>query len=253
MASFAAAAGLMLKLLLITEPPPAADAVSALLPLALMLTSLKITRPFASATRLVVPFSVPLPVLRVRPMDAPDTMFPDASAARTIIAGLIIAPATMSVGGCTKVREVATPALMLKLLLTAEVKPELLAVRALLPPRLMLRSLKVANPPATVLRVVVPLNVPVPLLKTVLTLTPLLVTLFPKVSCNWSVTAGDIVAPAVALLGPCTKTNWLAEAALMVKELLATEAEPLVAVNTLEPATLILKLVKVATPLPSVV
>src|ERR1041385_8686278 len=141
---------------------------------------------------------------------------------------------------------------MLKLLLVAELKPLLDAVNCLLPLKLTLRLLNVASPLVSVVWLVVPVNVPVPT-RTKLTDTPLLDTLFPNASFNCTVTAGLSVAPAVALLGGWTNANCEAEAALVVNELLATDAEPLVAVSVLEPLRLMLKFANVATPFPSVV
>src|ERR1051326_745655 len=253
MVNCAAAAGLILKLLLTAELAPAAEAVNALLPLTVRLKSLNAANPFVSVVRLVVPLSVPLPLLKLKLTDTPDTLFPNPSVARTVTAGLMVVPATVSVGCCTNASVLAAAALMLNVLLTALVKPELEAVSVLLPLRLMLRLLKVAKPLASLVRAVVPLKLPLPLLSVIATDTPLLATLFPNASSNCTLTAGLIATPAVAPLGPCAKTNWLAEAALMVKALLATEAEPLVAVSTLDPTRLMLKFVKVAMPLPSAV
>ena len=86
----------------------------------------------------------------------------------------------------------------------AEVKPALALVKVLLPLRLMLKSLKLARPLESVVRVVVPLNVPLPLLRLTATETPLVETLLPNASLTWTVTAGEIVVPAIALAGDCT-------------------------------------------------
>ena len=66
--------------------------------------------------------------------------------------------------------------------------------------------LNVANPAASVLLVRVPLRVPVPLLSDITTAIPE-DTLLPKASRNWTVSAGAMATPAVALLGCCTKAS----------------------------------------------
>ena len=97
---------------------------------------------------------------------------------------------------------------MVKALLTAELRPVLDAARFFEPLRLTLKSLNVAKPFASVEVVVVPPSVPEdPVSKAIVTVTPALGTLLPKLSFNCTVTAGEIRAPAVALVGCCTKTN----------------------------------------------
>lgn len=246
----AAPAALILKLALTAEPAPALEAVSALLPLRLRLKLLKVARPLPSVVWAVAPLKLPLPLLKLKLTEAPETLFPKLSVARTVTAGLMLIPATASVGGCTNTSVLAAPALMLKLLLAAELNPELLAVNTLLPARLMLRLVNVANPLASVVRVVVPLRVPVPALSARLTLTPLLDTLFPSPSCNCTVTAGLSSAPAAALLGPCTNTSCAADAGLITMLLeVALVRLPLVNTIVMLLATLCDKLVNPATPL----
>src|SRR5436190_1093920 len=97
------------------------------------------------------------------------------------------------------------PALMLKAELTAEVRPELDAVRFLEPARLMLRLLNVARPVPSVFTLVVPLSVPVPVLRDMLMPTPEVATLLLLASCNCAVTDGVMPAPEAALEGCCTK------------------------------------------------
>jgi len=92
-------------------------------------------------------------------------------------------------------------AAMLNALLTAEVRPRLVAVRFFEPARLMLKSLKVARPDALVVCVSVPLSVPVPVVNASVMLAPAIATLLPLVSCTCTVTGGVIVAPAAVLLG----------------------------------------------------
>src|SRR5437867_3962592 len=91
-------------------------------------------------------------------------------------------------------------------------KGPLLPVRFLTPARLMLRPLNVATPLTSVARVVVPLRLPLPLLRLMLAATP--ATLLPKLSCARTVTAGLMAAPAMVLLGNCTKLRLAAGAGL---------------------------------------
>ena len=79
------------------------------------------------------------------------------------------------------------------------------AVRFLDPLELMLKLLKLAKPAESVVLVLVPLRVPVPLLKVITTDTP--GTLLVKLSATWTVTADEIVTPAVASVGCCVKIN----------------------------------------------
>ena len=138
-------------------------------------------------------------------------------------------------------------------MLKAELKPVLDAVKFFKPLRLMVRSAKVAKPPPSVAMFVVPLSVPKPLVKAIVTVTPRLGTLLPKLSFNWTLTEGAITAPAVASVGCCTKTTWLAPAGKIVNELLSTGvAGALLAVSVFDPTRLAFRPANVATPPASV-
>src|SRR6266700_2036194 len=130
-------------------------------------------------------------------------------------------------------------------------KGPLVAVRFLTPARMMLRSLNVARPVASVARVVVPLRLPLPLLRLILAATP--ETLLPKLSCVRTVTAGLMAAPAMVLLGNCTKLRLAAAAGLTVMLLeRALLRVLLVKAMVILVATLCARLVKVTTPLAAV-
>src|SRR5438876_11662406 len=134
---------------------------------------------------------------------------------------------------------------MLNELLTTEVKLPLAAVRLLEPIKSMLKLPKVALPVPSVFWLVVPLSVPAPL-RVIVTETPALGTLFPKVSSSCTVTAGAMAAPAVAAVGCWTKANWLAAAGEMLNEpLMAGVNAPLAALRVFPPLRLMLKLLKV--------
>src|SRR5262245_39812825 len=74
-------------------------------------------------------------------------------------------------------------------------------------------------------------------------------TWFAKESFACRRTARQIDALAFAFVGCWTKVSVLTAAALMVNEVLVTEALPLVAVNCFEPVRLMLRLPNVAMPL----
>ena len=131
-------------------------------------------------------------------------MLPKASFSWTVIEGLIGAPAFAFVGCCMNASCAAEAALIVNALLTADVNEALVAVNCFDPTRLMLRSLNVARPLTSVACVVVPLSVPVPLVKATETSTPELRTSLSYTSLNCTVTDGEMVAPADALVGCCT-------------------------------------------------
>src|SRR6202453_1333842 len=76
--------------------------------------------------------------------------------------------------------------------LVAEGRPVALAVTVTLPLPAMIRLENVARPFAPVTAVVVPLKVAAPLASTRLMDTPLVATLFPAVSSNWTSMLGAI-------------------------------------------------------------
>src|SRR5258708_24935175 len=126
---------------------------------------------------------------------------------------------------------------MLKAPLAPVVNAPPLAVSALLPARLIERSLKLANPLVSVGCVVVPLRLPVPVLKFMLTATP--GTLLLKPSCARTDTAGLMTVPATASLGGCTKARLAAAAELTTTLLELTEITDGTA-GTLKPIVMVL-------------
>src|SRR6266540_2855417 len=136
-----------------------------------------------------------------------------------------------------------------KALLSAELSPELETVNFFEPLRLMLKSSNVARPAASVVLDRVPPSAPDPVVNAIVTVTPKFTTLLPKASFNCAVTAGAMTTPAVASVGCCTKTTWLAAAGEIVNALLSTGiAGPVAAVSDFDPARFTLRFPKVATP-----
>ena len=158
----------------------------------------------------------------------------------------MVAPALALLGCWAKLIVVAVLTLMVKALLTT-VKAPAVAVKFLLPMRLMLKSAKVAIPLALVAWVSVPDKTPVPVVRVKVTFCPL--TGLPKPSNTVTVTAGAMVAPATALLGCPLKLILVAGADVIVKALLTTFNAPAVAVKFLTPTRLIFRSAKVAIPL----
>ena len=69
--SVLAAAALIVNALLTAEVSPTLDAVRFFEPERLMLRSLKVARPFGSVNCVVVPLSVPVPVVKTMLIDTP--------------------------------------------------------------------------------------------------------------------------------------------------------------------------------------
>jgi hypothetical protein len=144
---------------------------------------------------------------------------------------------------------VAAPTVILNELLTAGISPELDAVIALVPVRLILRSLNVARPDPFVNCEVVPESAPEPEDSVMITDTPEVVTLLPKLSRSCTVTAGVIGEFAGVAVGCWIRTSCAADAGFIVnEELIAEVRPPLDAVMFLEPERLMLKSLKVANP-----
>ena len=98
-------------------------------------------------------------------------------------------------------------------LLVALVRPADVASRDFVPLVLLLRSLKVATP-EVVDRERVPFSVPVPERRAIEMDVPVVVRSLSKASWSFTVTAGEIVCPAVVVLGCWTKVSFEADPAL---------------------------------------
>jgi hypothetical protein len=193
--------------LLTADVTPVLAAVRFFDPVRSMLRLLNVARPEEFVAWVSVPLSVPVPVVSDSVMFTPEvvTLSLALSSNCTVTAGLIVAPDAAVVGCCTNT---TFDAVILKALLTADVRPELAAVRFFDPKSLMLRLLNVARPEEFVFSLSVPLSVPVPVLSDSVMLTPELETLLPALSCNCTVTAGVIVAPDTVFVGCCTNTTF---------------------------------------------
>src|SRR5436309_2469956 len=238
------------------EPNIELVAVIFFAPVKSMLKSLNAASPLVSVVLVVVPLRTPIPLLKLISNETPASgaLLPNESFNCTVTGGAMATPAVVLVGCWLKANWLAAAGEIVKALLWAELSPELEAVSFFEPLKSMLKSAKVAKPPASVALVVVPLSAPKPVVKAIVMLIPALATLFPKASFNRAVTAGAMATPAVASVGCWAKATWLATAGAMVNALLATGvAGPLEAVKVFEPARLTLRLLKVATPLASVV
>src|SRR5438309_2140573 len=189
-----------------------------------MLRSPKLATPLTAATG-VVPLSVALPGLlpsatATAPVN-PVARFPKASSARTFTAGVIGRFATVVPGSVPNTSWVATPAVILKLLLVAVFRP-------------------VAVGQYTVLVLVWPdsTNVGTPLPP----YTPALpistapvnpVARFPKASSARTFTAGLIWWFATVVLGCVPNTSWVAAPGVTLKPLLVAGVRPVaVALST---------------------
>src|SRR6266849_6359374 len=135
-ASTLAAAGVMLNAALATAGSPLAVAVSVYpVPLTSMNKVPKVATPFTAATAVVPPSTAPLvPVPGVRAtVTVPvklATGFPRASSAVTFTAGVIWRSATVVTGCTVNANRVASPLVMLKLMLEPVVRPVAVAVSA---------------------------------------------------------------------------------------------------------------------------
>src|SRR5262245_25444110 len=177
----------------------------------------------ATADTVVVPESVPppglVPIATVMLAVELGTVLPNASCTATCTAGAIAVPATALVGWTVKATREAAAALMLNAELDAPVSAPEAAVSVYPVPDLSMERLeKVATPP-TADTVVVPDSVPPPGLVPMATvmLAVELVTVLPKASWTATCTAGEMLTPAVALLGWTVKATFEAAAALMLK------------------------------------
>ena len=117
----------MVKLLLVAEVRPVLLAVSVYVPAVLSERLLKVATPFCGVA-VSVP-ERPEPVVRaiVTAFDAVVTGFPLLSSTTTVTAGVIVVPVKVLEGCCEKasLAGIKASALMVKLLLVAEVRPVL--------------------------------------------------------------------------------------------------------------------------------
>src|SRR2546425_10289 len=189
------------------EPNIELVAVIFFAPVKSMLRSLNAASPLVSVVLVVVPLRTPMPMLKLMSNETPasGTLLPNESFNWTVTGGAMATPAVVWVGCWAKATWLAAAGAMVNGLLATGVAGPLEAVNVFEPARLTLRLLKVATPAESVVLVLVPLRVPVPLLKVITTDTP--GTLLVKLSATWTVTAGEIVTPAVASVGCCTKAN----------------------------------------------
>ncbi len=147
----------------------------------------------------------------------------------------------------------ADPAEIVKVVLVADVNPVEEAVSAFDPTLSILRFENVARPVASVSCVTVPDKMPVPEESVILTVSPDIGTLLPEASFNWTVTAGVMAAPAVALVGSCTNTRWVADPAEIVKVVLVADVNPVEeAISVFDPTVSMLRFENVASPVASV-
>src|SRR5262249_41917067 len=109
-----------------------------------------------------------------------------------------------------------------------------------------------ATPLAFVVCVVVPLSVPVPGAPGAIAIEAP-GTLLPNESCAWTDTKGVVEATSGVLVGCCTNASDATAPTVIVNELLTADLLLLDAVSVFEPVRLMLRLLKVATPLLSVV
>src|SRR5690242_17659498 len=95
------------------------DAVRFFEPTSWMLRLLKVATPLVLVGWLVVPLSVPVPVVSVIVMETPAVaeLLPKVSWSCTVMAGVIADPAAVSVGCCTKTIFVGVAALIVNELL----------------------------------------------------------------------------------------------------------------------------------------
>src|SRR6266516_4247626 len=140
-ANWLAAAGEIVKALLWAELKPALEAVTCFEPLKSMLKSAKVAKPPASVALVVVPLSVPEPVVKAIVMVIPAlaTLFPKASFNRAVTAGAMATPAVASVGCWAKATWLAAAGAMVNGLLATGVAWPLDAITVFEPARLTLR------------------------------------------------------------------------------------------------------------------
>src|SRR2546422_912886 len=126
--SVSTAAAVMVNALLTTETAPLV-AVRVFEPTRLMLRLLNVAIPLVFVDWMVVPLSVPVPVVNVIVTDALGTLLPNASFACTVTAGEMLTPATVVVGCCTNVSVFSAAGVMSNALLVPAVNPVDVACR----------------------------------------------------------------------------------------------------------------------------
>jgi len=206
----------MLKELLVLPFKPLLDAASVYpAPALLMLKVEKVATPATALTETVPP-SVPLDGLVAIAMVTVAlevvTTFPFESSTSTVTAGEIDAPAGVLEGCTPNATLLAVPGVMLKVPLTAPVRPEAAAVNVYpVPVLLMVRPLNVATP-FTAVMVVVPSRVPPPGLApmaSVIVLVAEVWTLLLASSID-TATAGEMAEPSGVLAGCTVNISWAA-------------------------------------------
>ena len=195
---------------------------------------LNVATPLVAATVAVplnvdVPGFAPIAIAIDAELDV--TRLPSASCTCTVTAGVMLAPAVVFVGCCAKASLLAVPAVMLNAPLVAPVRPVLAAASVYAVPDLSRdRLLKVATP-LVAATVAVPLNVEPPgfVPIDIVIVAELVVTTLPLVSCTCTVTAGEMLAPAVVFVGCCAKASLLAVPAVMLNVPLVAPVKPALA------------------------
>jgi hypothetical protein len=145
------------------------------------------------------------------------TALPDASCNCTVTGPNVADPdAPPDTGDVVNTNWVAAADVMLKLLLVAPVSVPLDAVSVYPVPALLIDRPENVATPLTAATVVLPDSVPLPGFAPIATVTlAVLVVRLPNWSRICTVGAGEIAAPAIALVGCCPNANLLAAAALI--------------------------------------
>src|SRR5713101_5992271 len=156
-------------------------------------------------------------------------VFPSASSAVTLTAGVITAPAAVVLGGTVYTKCVAGPPLMLKALLVLLILPDVTSNRYPVPTLSILRLLNV-DTPATALTAVAPDSVPPPGFTPIdIVILPVkAVTVFPAASCADTSTGGAMIDPALVVVGWTVNTSWETGPMRMSKGALVIVDSPLV-------------------------
>src|SRR5690242_6744818 len=206
-------------------------------PTLLMLRVANVATPAVAAT-VAVPESVPppalVPIATVTVLVKVRSVLPSPSCAATWTPPdeLIVAAASELVGWLVNVSLVAAPAMIVKPLLVAPVRPVAAAARVYPVPLLLMLMVENEATPATALADTVPPSVPPPALvpKSSVTEPVKPVAVLPFASRAVTAIAGAIVAPAVALVGCPVNTSCVAAPGTMLNVALANPPTSPVAV-----------------------
>src|SRR6266550_7568552 len=201
------------------------------MPVLLMLSPERVATP-ATAVTLVVPARVPLPglvpIATVTLPANPVAVLPCASRAVSCTAGAIVAPAVVVLGWTVKTSCVAAPAVTLKAVLVAPVRPVAAPVRVYPVPVLLMLSPENVATPLAAATVAVPESVPppalVPIATVMLPVNP--VAVLPWASRAVTCTAGTIVPSAVVVLGCTVNASCAAGPGVMLKPALLAVVTP---------------------------